>query len=933
MMKTHVIFQVVFTLLFNVAGFASVPDIVNFTTTDYQSHSINYGFTQDSSGMIYIANAYCVLEYDGSSFRKIPLVNGKSALSFAKDDNGRIYVGSSSEFGYLGKDSTQKTIYISLKDKIIGDTEFGQIYKAVSFEGAIYFMTKSRLYMAESDSIIELTGFSNTSLVKSLIPINNELVYWEEGKGLGSIKNNKASVFLSENSIESVNSIQWINKDYVIFGKFGIRSTSNSKLFEEANTIIGNSEITSVLKISDDEFLLGTVNRGIYVLNSSGKILRNLTTKHGLEDNYINHLFLDKSGNVWIAYNNGIGMLKWNSPIKYITKSQGFEGMGYSGVVYNEQLYIGTSYGLYVMDNWEKGLDEIRKFTKIDGLPENTINDLSVSNGSLIISQSDETYTLIEGKPVMISPNDNKGSWVWSTSEKFKKNEAFIGHYLGASRYVFENGKWTFKSNIAGYKESSRVLEVDHKGVVWAIQGNKGLYRVELNSSRDSAISVINYATKYKFSPDYFNDIFYFENKIYITTFGGMYYLDNDSLIRDDSFSEVYKYIRRARKYDENGIYGIYKDKAYIVHKVNDKWVLKSTPVSYLKSNLVGSAEFFNKISPNKYLVGTQEGFAIYEPKSNKKSESINCLIREVELLGDNVDSLLFNGKPNTLLSYPFEHNNFRFTFSIPAFGEMDQVVYETQLIVNKNSITGWQAVKEVNYREYTNLKEGDYTFVVRAKKGDSVLGSESYMFVVLPPWYRTGVAKFGYFIMLIIAALYIKKRFDKQAKILQAEKERELEIKEKLHNAEKLEIELRNKENELAYMALSYTQKKEMLASVVGKLDSLSKEMEHEERTKVTSLKRSISTNLDDESNWDNFQVHFDQKNNNFFQKLKDKDAKLSESYLLFCSYVRMGKSNKEIAELLTISVAAVEKRKYRLKKKWELDDDTSFTDYLKTL
>jgi DNA-binding NarL/FixJ family response regulator len=133
--------------------------------------------------------------------------------------------------------------------------------------------------------------------------------------------------------------------------------------------------------------------------------------------------------------------------------------------------------------------------------------------------------------------------------------------------------------------------------------------------------------------------------------------------------------------------------------------------------------------------------------------------------------------------------------------------------------------------------------------------------------------------------------------------------------------------------MALSYTQKKEMLASVMGKLDSLSKELEHGERTKVNSLKRSISTNIDDESNWDNFQVHFDQKNNNFFQKLKEIDPKLSESYLLFCSYVRMGKSNKEIAELLNVSVAAVEKRKYRLKKKWELADDTSFTDYLKSL
>ena len=136
-----------------------------------------------------------------------------------------------------------------------------------------------------------------------------------------------------------------------------------------------------------------------------------------------------------------------------------------------------------------------------------------------------------------------------------------------------------------------------------------------------------------------------------------------------------------------------------------------------------------------------------------------------------------------------------------------------------------------------------------------------------------------------------------------------------------------------MAYMALSYTQKKDMLSSLENKLDALSKELEHSERTKLNSLKRTISSSIDDESNWENFQVHFDQKNDNFFQKLNSLDGKLNESYLLFCSYVKMGKSNKEIADLLHISVAAVEKRKYRLKKKWNLDNDTSFTHFLRTL
>ena len=174
---------------------------------------------------------------------------------------------------------------------------------------------------------------------------------------------------------------------------------------------------------------------------------------------------------------------------------------------------------------------------------------------------------------------------------------------------------------------------------------------------------------------------------------------------------------------------------------------------------------------------------------------------------------------------------------------------------------------------------------------------------------------------------------FKRQKKKLELENKREIEIKEKLHKAETVALELKNKENELAYIALTYTQKKDLLSNLTSQLNKISKELSHADQIKFRSVKTAIANNLDDESNWENFQVHFDEKNDNFFQKLKKKETRMNESYLLFCSYVRMGKSNKEIAELLNISVAAVEKRKYRLKKKWDLPDDTSFTEYLRDL
>lgn len=920
-------------LIFTFSTKGSVPNVINYTTKEYNGHSINYDIEQDTNDIIYIANAYCVLEYDGKTFRKIPLVQGKSAISLSKNSSGKIFIGSSSEFGCLEKDSTQKTYYKSLKTLIPGNKEINEIFDLHWFQNAIYFACSKGVYRFKQGKIEIVKGFTDESLIEALTLVNGKLLYWENGKGLGMINGLKSSIFYSDVKTNAVRGIQLMNNNYLIFGSFGVKTINKTNLNLKSKSILSKNEVSSVLQINKNEFLLGTVENGIYLMLSNGKLTKHLTTEHGLQSNFIRNLFRDKVGNIWIAYNNGIGILKWSSPVRYITNNQGFTGMGYTGIVFNKHLYIGTSRGLYKMKNWKNGLATIKSFEKVDEIPEGNINYLDTANGQLIVCQAAETYSLKNNKIRRISDGSWYGSWIWKQSSQYNKKEGFVGTYEGLDRYVFQGKQWVHKGHIKGYSESSRVLEVDDRGVIWSIQGNKGLYRVELNERRDSVISLINYSDKKDFNSDDFNDIFYLNKRIYISTFKGVYSLNKDTLIRDYSFDQIKSYTERIRKYDHNNIYGIYKDQAYLLEKKQGFWQVKSSEVSFARSCLVGSAEFFNKIDSNLFLIGTQEGFATYTLHENTERNKSKCLIRNIEIIGEKIDSMLFYGKPSSPIKLNYADNNLRITFSIPEFGAIDQVVFQTQLYRNKKKLSNWQNVKEVNYREFTNLREGNYTFEVRAKKNSFILGSDKFTFTVFPPWYKTNAAYAIYLLALLSLVLIISLRFKKQAVKLKSEKERELEIKERLHKTEKLEIELKNKENELAYMALSYAQKKEILASVETKLDALSKELESSEKLKINSLKKTISSSVDDESNWENFQIHFDQKNDNFFKKLKEVDNKLSESYLLFCSYVKMGKSNKEIAGLMNISLAAVEKRKYRLKKKWGLENEMSFTNHLRSL
>ena len=75
----------------------------------------------------------------------------------------------------------------------------------------------------------------------------------------------------------------------------------NSELPKQTSSILSNADVSSVIKLNRDAFLIGTVKRGLYLMNSEGKLQKNITKKQGLQANFIRKLFQDKAGNIWIA--------------------------------------------------------------------------------------------------------------------------------------------------------------------------------------------------------------------------------------------------------------------------------------------------------------------------------------------------------------------------------------------------------------------------------------------------------------------------------------------------------------------------------------------------------------------------------------------------------------------------------------------------------
>jgi hypothetical protein len=140
----------------------------------------------------------------------------------------------------------------------------------------------------------------------------------------------------------------------------------------------------------------------------------------------------------------------------------------------------------------------------------------------------------------------------------------------------------------------------------------------------------------------------------------------------------------------------------------------------------------------------------------------------------------------------------------------------------------------------------------------------------------------------------------------------------------------VRYKNNELANLATSLSQKSEFLAQLKRELVSFTKENEQGSSPGLTELIKTIEKGTEFDDSWDHFQINFDAVHHNFLFKMRERFPFLKSTDLLLCAYIRINKSNKEISSLLNISVSAVEKRRFRLREKLKLDDDTRLTEFL---
>jgi DNA-binding CsgD family transcriptional regulator len=148
----------------------------------------------------------------------------------------------------------------------------------------------------------------------------------------------------------------------------------------------------------------------------------------------------------------------------------------------------------------------------------------------------------------------------------------------------------------------------------------------------------------------------------------------------------------------------------------------------------------------------------------------------------------------------------------------------------------------------------------------------------------------------------------------------------------DKLATEVDTKNNELMSKAAQMAHKNELLLGIKDNLENI-KTADDTERTKsLRSLTRTLESEIASKEGWEQFLLYFNQVNQTFMHDLQLKHPNLTQNDLRMCALTRLNMPNREMATLLNISIKGIEKSRYRLKKRLDLDLDADLSRYLMT-
>ncbi len=728
---------------------------------------------------------------------------------------------------------------------------------------------------------------------------------------------------------------------------------------------LGNNLVTDIALDQQNQVWITTDGSGLFITDEEAQKFEYFdhtpTFKNSLNTNALYNIYTDTRNNTWIGtFNGGVNIYKpyKNNFLTFLHTSQDSFNPNFQSVLsfcenkQNSQIWIGTDGGgLLIFDKKTQtysNFESVVKFPKgvsnsvITAIYEdskqnlwigtfsNGLNRYQPSTGKIKNYQNlpNDTQSLAVNNVWDIVEDQDACIWIGTLGgglDKYDpKNDAFM-------HYVPHPQQPTSLSDV-----QVQVLMVDSKNNLWIGTEYGGLnklpphrkafkhWKKEENLHNGlQANSILSLLEDRK-------------QRIWVGTEGGGLHL----LSTDES---SFKNYTTKDGLPSDVINALVQDPAGSIWISTNAGIALFDPekeifVNFNKEDGLQSGSF----NPNAALLtqegvlffGGIQGFNVFMPSQIKENDRLpRAAFTDFRLFGQSIK----NGKYQNRQLFDVALND-EPTISLSYFDNVFTIEFTALEYTNpsKNKIAyrlvGFQ--EEWNYAKttqrsatFTNLDAGTYTFEIKV---GNALGKwdenpKRLTIQIAPPFWQTYWFKglIGIFILALFGA-YVRyqnwlKKEEYQKKLLLAE-----QTMLQQNNAH-LEEEIKRQNAEIAASLLQFAHKNSLFEDLKKELEILIQSEKENKNTfaKIRQLSKKIDEEVKSESYWEQFHLNFDKIHQDFSKKLSQKHPELTPNDIRLCCFIRINMTNAEIAEIQNISIRGVEKSRYRLKKKLNLENE----------
>ena len=780
-----------------------IPYYQNFVSEQYDAHSQNWAACQSANGIMYFANTSGVLEYDGTTWRKILIANNSPAIGLDIDSLGTIYVGAINEIGYLDTDDNGILNYISLRDKLEdSDLQFGQVRKVHVLKNGTYFVADGYLFFLNSSKNLKTIKLNDGKTTLSF-QLKQKLYILSKPTGLEEIVGSERLKIISPETLgdKSIYGIIPLSEELLLAThEQGLFLWKNQKFIPFATEYLNlfrEAKIYCAKLLSNDEIALGTRRMGVIIMNPKGKITSILNDQLGLLNGNVTNFFQDQQSGLWITLGNGISRVEYPSIFSTYNKNNGLKGVVNDCKLFDGKLYALTSTGGFFLDSEKTGDGKMAFFEPIEGIDMQSWK-LHLSKMGLLASTAVGIYLIEDNKAKKISEIGGR-RLVASIKDT---NRIWVAREDGLFSIYHKDGGWITEDNLKDYNDFTYILEALENGDLWIGSYFNGIYRIRFpkdhknNIIRDSPL-IEQFDTLSGLPDMKSNRVFKVNDQIVFTTKKGLYRFDDttNKFIPNELLGTKYadstRWFSWVHQDNQNNIWmhsGLTGTDEFVKGQINEKGTFEyiTSPFNRFASLITVYGIYFGP--KNQTFFYGPDGILQYDGSLDKNYNlKIPALVRKV-ILNDSV--IHWGSKVNNSMLLPFGKNSLTFEYSLASFDDATKNKYQYQL---EGFDTSWSHWSDETKKDYTNLSEGDYQFQARAQNiyGEvSTIGT--FYFEISPPWYRTWWSYLAYFLLFLLFLWAILKWRSRQLELKNEALEKLIAVRtsEVQHQANQLRIQ-----------------------------------------------------------------------------------------------------------------------------------------------